>query len=372
VIFADAILAHHEFYPLAVDAYVRDSQCFGATRTNVVGAHVDWLSADGMLRRILFLDVENDCLREANLISPIYPDSTQFHSLGRNEQNLHQQWSDTFFCPQANPYGPSSLADDKAATLAGWSALGIEVPAFVKLAEGDFGDVWRFVKTHREIVAKPNQSTEGDGVAYFKAGQNNFKMDFARHLETIWEQGDAVIQQRRDGLIFRDGRSGTLHNLVLRLNLAFDGSGHHVESGYVQLARDTGHPAARSQGGRIVSPLEIIHGLVSRTAPDSPIFSMESPDWIRICDQAVRAASLFRGLMLVGLDVLLDVDADGIIMPVFLEANPRPAGLCHSRLLEGFPGPCPAPNGVSLKLWDGLELLRGKPTVNMPNVAFED
>jgi hypothetical protein len=38
---------------------------------------------------------------------------------------------------------------------------------------------------------------------------------------------------------------------------------------------------------------------------------------------------------------------------VFLEANPRPAGLSHSRLLADDPF-VPARIGVSLKLWDGL------------------
>ena len=145
--------------------------------------------------------------------------------------------------------------------------------------------------------------------------------------------------------------------MVFRLNLAFDGNAYHVESGYVQLAKDTEQPAARSQGGRIVSPLEVLDGLCSRTDLDGPIVALEKPDWLRICDLAIRAASLFHGLLLVGLDVLLDLDAEGSIMPVFLEANPRPAGLCHSRLLDGFPDSCLVPNGVSLKLWEGLDRL---------------
>ncbi len=360
IIFADAMLFHHEFYPLAVDAYVRDSQGLDAPRTNVLGVHVDWISPGGMLKRIVFLDVEYNCLREVDLAFPLFPDSVQFHSLGKNEQKLHQQWSATFSCPQVNPYAQSSLADDKAATLMAWENMGVEIPAFVKLAEGDFESAWRFVDAYREIVVKPNKSTEGDRVAYFKVGQKSFKTEFANHLEACWEQGDAVIQQRRDGLIFRDIPSGKQHNLVLRLNLSFDGNRYRVDSGYAQLAKDTKHPAASSQGGRIVSPLEILDNLVSRTDPACPIFSIEGQDWMRICDQAIRAASLFRGLMLVGIDVLLDVDLDGNIMPVFLEANPRPAGLCHSRLLDGYPDSCPAPNGVSLNLWDGLELLYEK------------
>jgi len=354
VIFADAVLFHHEFYPLAVDAYVHDSQ-LGATRTNVLGTHVDWLSPDGSPKRILFLDADTGCLREADLASPIRPDSAQFHSMGKNEQNFHRQWSDALPCLQVNPYGVSSLADDKAATLAGWAAMGIEVPAFAKLVDGDFQSAWHFVKAYREVVAKPNQSTEGDGVAYFEVGQDHFAAAFAKHLESCWRQGDAIVQERRDGLVFRDSHYGTRHNLVLRLNLAFDGNAYHVESGYAQLGGSFGQPAARSQGGRIVSPLEILDGLCSRTDSARPRSSLVRPDWLRICDQSVRAASLFRGLLLVGLDVLLDLDADGNIRPVFLEANPRPAGLCHSRLLNGYPDSCLAPNGVSLKLWDGLE-----------------
>ena len=360
IIFADAVMFHHEYYPLAVDAYVRDSQDSGVARTHVLGVHVDWISADGMIKRILFLDVEIGCLREADLAFPLLPDSVQFHSLGKHERKLHQYWSAAFSCPQVNPYAQSSLANDKAATLMAWENMGIETPTFVKLVEGDFESAWRFVGAYREIVTKPNHSSEGDRVAYFNVGQHNFKTAFAKHLEACWVDGDAIIQERRDGLIFKHAQSGDQHNLVLRLNLSFDGSQYQVESGYVQLSVDTEHPAASSQGGRIVSPMEILGNLFSRTNPANSIFSIDGHAWRRICDEAVWAASLFRGLMLVGIDVLLDVGFDGNIMPVFLEANPRPAGLCHSRLLEGYPDSCPAPNGISLKLWDGLELLHDK------------
>ena len=76
-------------------------------------------------------------------------------------------------------------------------------------------------------------------------------------------------------------------------------------------------------------------------------------DWVRIREQSERAAGLFSGLLLMGLDVLLDLDSSGNIIPVFLEANPRLAGLSHSRLLsEDIMSS--SQNGVSLKLWHGL------------------
>jgi hypothetical protein len=80
---------------------------------------------------------------------------------------------------------------------------------------------------------------------------------------------------------------------------------------------------------------------------------LSEKDWARIREQSEQAAGLFPGLLLIGLDVLLDHDANGNIIPVFLEANPRPAGLSHSRLLtEDIMSS--TQNGVSLKLWSGL------------------
>lgn len=364
VIFQDAVLFHQEFYPLAVDSYVRDSQRHGCTRTNVIGARADWLSADGMLHRILFMDLEADRLREAELSAPLRADSAQFLCLGRDERRLHAQLSAQLSCPQVNPYGISSLADDKAATLAGWAARGLEVPAFMKLTAGDHTSASRFLACFDEVVVKPNRSTEGHGVGYFKKGRNHAQSDLVESLEHCWIQDEAVIQERRDGLLFRDTRSGTLRTLALRLNLALHGEGYQVTSGYVQLGRDAEHPAARGQGGLIVPLTEILQGLVSRNDPAGPELSFGAEDWARIRDQAKRAASLFPGLCLCGLDVLLDLDTDGSILPVFLEANPRPAGLCHSRLLDGFPDSCLALNGVSLELWDELERWRKQPLLH--------
>jgi hypothetical protein len=65
--------------------------------------------------------------------------------------------------------------------------------------------------------------------------------------------------------------------------------------------------------------------------------------------------------MLVGLDVVLDIDKKGTPVAVFLEANSRPAGLSHAHFLGAA-----SPPGVSLKLWDGLEHLYERQTVSSP------
>ena len=59
---------------------------------------------------------------------------------------------------------------------------------------------------------------------------------------------------------------------------------------------------------------------------------------------AIAAANVFSGIDLVGVDLVLDL-VDQSPVAVLIEANPRPAGLIHSRRLsDQMPG-------VSTKLW---------------------
>ena len=353
VIFASPVFFTHEFYPLAVDAFVHDSERFGRPRTNVMGAHMEWMTENDKLKRIIYLDFTSGRLIETDLAVPIRPDSVQFLCLGAQEQEKHNAISQRFNCAQVNPASISRLADDKAATLSGWSALGLEIPAYQEISAGDLATAFRFLDNFAEIVVKPNQSTEGKHVAFFRRGQVHTKAALERHLHRCWKRGSAIVQQRRDGVFFRNPASGTNQTLALRLNIAFDGERHCLESGYAQLGRDEQHPAACGRGGYIVAVDEILSVLTSRLAAGGKPIRLVAKDWRRIREQSERAAGLFQGLILIGLDVLLDHDEHGSIIPVFLEANPRPAGLSHSRLLADVPL-TEARIGVSLKLWDGL------------------
>ncbi|WP_019867700.1 hypothetical protein [Methylovulum miyakonense] len=351
VLFASAVFFTHEFYPLAVDAYEHDCGRYGGPRTHVFGAHMGWLAENGALRRAIYLDVASGRLVETDLAVPLHPDSVQFLCLGKQEQAHHAALSQRYHCLQVNPASPSRLADDKAATLAGWVALGLDVPVWQTVAPGDWETAFSFFERCAEIVVKPNQATEGELVAFFQRGDGQAKALLETHLQRCWMQGAAIMQQRCDGVGFLNPLSGIRQTLALRLNLAFDGQRYGLESGYAQLGRDWQHPASCGRGGGIMPIDEAISGLDYDGKP----VRLDAQDWRRICTQAGRAASLFEGLLLMGLDVLLDCGQDGKIIPVFLEANPRPAGLGHSRLLADDPS-VPAWMGVSLKLWGNLGL----------------
>jgi hypothetical protein len=353
IIFAASVFFTHEFYPLAVDAFVHDSKRFGSPQIKVMGAHMDWLTESGKLKRILYVDFVSGRLIETDLAVPLRPDSIQFLCLGRQEQEKHSTISQRIDSVQVNPASISMLADDKAATLFGWSAMGLEIPAYQEIAVGDLAAAFRFLDSFAEIVVKPNHATEGQHVEFFRRDQAQAKVVLERHLYRCWEQGSAIVQQRRDSVKFWNAVSEKKQTLALRLNIVFDGERYCLESGYAQLGLDEQHPAACGRGGNIVAIDEILSVLTFPSSALGKSMRLMEKDWLRIREQSEKAAGLFKGLLLVGLDVLLDHDEHGSIIPVFLEANPRPAGLSHSLLLSDDPFK-PAQIGVSLKLWDCL------------------
>ncbi len=352
---ADAGFAD-EFYPLAVDAYERDAALHGRQRIRLYGVRADWLSDDGGIRHALFLDPELGRLCEADWAPPLRPDSVQFLCLGSREQELHRELAIHLPCPQLNPPAISELADDKAATLAGWSALGLEIPRFRLIEPGGWLDALRFVPRFPESVVKPNGGTEGQGVSYLSRADSRLAARLRGGLEECWRRGAAIVQERRDGVLFRDPEQGGLHTVALRLNLVYDGFRHRLASAFAQVGTDPDQPASCGRGGRILALGEVLPWLVARGDIPLPVDGLDPALWRNIEELAEVAASLFDGLLLVGLDALLDFDDLGRLIPVFLEANPRPAGLRHARLLSGPPSRWDQA-GVGPLLWDGVEAL---------------
>jgi len=345
VVFAAAPLFTHEFYPLVTDAFVRDSEHYGRAHFNLLAAHCDWLTPDGMAQRVLYMDWGENYFREIQLGVPLTPDSVQFRCLGTAEIDLHRHWSSRFSCPQINAAGAAALADDKTATLARWQSIGLEVPARLTCVRGEHHKMIPWRQQFSAIALKPNMATEGENVAFFAATDSEDAV--LRHLDTCWTQGSALAQERRDGVLFRDPQDGTLHTVAVRLNAAFDGRRHLVESAYVQVGSDAQTPAARGRGGNIRDLSHVLPHLVRRQNGES--VSVDTDVLATIRCQGEKAASVFSGLLLVGLDLVLDIDTNGTLQPVFLEANSRPAGLSRARYLDS------SLQGVSAKLWDGLE-----------------
>lgn len=358
VVFAASPLFTHELYPLAVDAFERDSNKYGKVYFNILGVHVDWFAPDGKILRLLYLDFAKQRFCECDLEIPLVPDSAQFICMGHQEYALHSSWSNRLACPQVNPHQPAARADNKISTLEGWASLGLEVPISQRVLPGGKDLATSFAKRFAEIVVKPNQGTEGEQVTYLTSTDLTALQDA---LSSCWNTGDALLQERRDSVFWQDPNTGKIHTLALRLHVSFDGRHYHLESGYVQIGENSRLPAACARGGEILTFAAILPHLVYLQNGSPTTLHFSTGDWQRIYEQAQKAASLFTGLMLVGLDVVLDLDKKCKPVAVFLEANSRPAGLSHTHFLPdvGLPG-------ISLKLWDGLEHLYEHQQVSSP------
>ena len=358
VVFAASPLFTHELYPLAVDAFERDSNKYGKVYFNILGVHVDWFAPDGKILRLLYLDFAKQRFCECDLEIPLVPDSAQFICMGHQEYALHSSWSNRLACPQVNPHQPAARADNKISTLEGWASLGLEVPISQRVLPGGKDLATSFAKRFAEIVVKPNQGTEGEQVTYLISTDLTALQDA---LSSCWNTGDALLQERRDSVFWQDPNTGKIHTLALRLHVSFDGRHYHLESGYVQIGENSRLPAACARGGEILTFAAILPHLVYLQNGSPTTLHFSTGDWQRIYEQAQKAASLFTGLMLVGLDVVLDLDKKCKPVAVFLEANSRPAGLSHTHFLPdvGLPG-------ISLKLWDGLEHLYEHQQVSSP------
>ena len=193
---------------------------------------------------------------------------------------------------------------------------------------------------------KPNGASEGRGVAYLHTPE-----EWLSYVKETSEQNDLLLQVRRDRVFFRDRERGSLHTLAVRVHVARCGASRRADSHYVQLGAHSDAPASRARGGRIVSAADLNDRLVySQEGKWQPVELVPS-FWDETLACAERAAAVFPDLALVGLDFVVDMKGHRpTAIPI--EANPRPAGLCHARrTVDGR-------SGVSEGIWNDLRANR--------------
>jgi hypothetical protein len=343
VLFAAAQFFTHEFYPLAVDAFSFDSERQGRPFFNILGIHLDWLDPTGHAHRAIALDTEHNRLLEMPLDPTLPIHSAHFLSLGSDESALHNEWSTRLAMPQVNPAAAAALADDKCATAQVWSHAGLPVPPFISVEPRDIETATHFITTYGEAVIKPNAESEGRGVAYLQS-----PVDFAAYWRANHAEQNALLQARRDRVFFREPQTEAIHTLALRLNVGCDGIRWRVQSGYAQIGAHANSPASRGRGGAIIALAQLEHNLVYQNKGHWQPLCLDQNFWHETITRAESAAAAFANLLLVGLDLVIDLGDDGQPSALLLEANPRPAGLCHARLLRDGQA------GVGAAMWNGL------------------
>ena len=332
VIFADDRLITHELYPLFVDACVAN----GLDQT-LVGVHVDWLVGD-CATRVVTYDLQRDLFVETPLATPLALDRVLLLSLGPQEQQLHRQLDQVFGDRCRNPWAVAQQLDNKRDTVSAWRRLGLTVPE-QRSCPVNASTTDLILKDSGEWVLKPVASSLGQGVALVPKQASPEHVSAL--LRSCWRHGDGVIESRRDGISWRDD-DGTQHTLAIRLHVVSDAKGIDVESGYATVGIDTHTPASKLHGGHTIGLPQALAGLARRGGEDLHVDGAAL--LADLTQTAIAAANVFAGIDLVGVDLVLDL-VDQSTVAVLIEANPRPAGLIHSRRLsDQMPG-------VSTKLW---------------------
>ena len=247
-----------------------------------------------------------------------------------------------------------------------WAAAGLEVPRGELLEAGAHRRAMRWLAEEGQIVVKPNCGIEGQRVLYLRCDGPDAVDHLETHLAACWEWGPVLIEVRRDGVCWRSPDTGALHSLALRLHVARRGDEVRAESGYAQVGADIDLPACRCDGGTLQPLAAVLESLARRTDGAPVPFGAEDLERVRSTAEAAVRAQAPLGLS--GVDVVLDVDDAGRVVPVLLELNPRPAGLAHARFLPGA-GEGRGEAGVSLSMWDGLAEAPESVTTPMSDLA---
>jgi len=343
----------HELYPLLVDALTA-----GVT---AMGVHESWI-ADGMLRRGILLDAEANRLLEVDLDPPATAASAQVLALDlTREAESHQQIERALLgVPFTNPYTGAHFLDDKIWTTTVWAHAGLDVPAFLAFSPGTPDAEMRAALAdwlcthHPKLVVKPADGTEGRGVALVDFAQAGERANCFTRLNRLIERGPALVMEER-GLLRYTSPWGPVR-FTFRLNICWDGRQAWAESGYAQVAGAAEGIASAGRGGH-VAPLADVWARLQQ--PDGQPFLTGTEAWHTVLHTAEAGAAALADALgadmprLIGLDLLLDLGDDGII-PVLLEANPRPAGMSHACFVT-TDGPTTEP-GVTRLLFGSADL----------------
>jgi hypothetical protein len=321
--------ATHEAWPVMVDAI--EASARHGMQGEVVAAHRSWL-VDGRINRAIRPAPSFDRLIESP-VDPTTPASVLFIAGGPDEQRLHAELPSLLpdGCTMVNPPEPAAIADDKWAMYELWRNAGVPTPETTLVSRGQTPDGG----TDFPVVVKPRHGTEGRLVTVCTN-----PTEVAKAVRAIHEYDDAVIQPFHNSLRY-DGNAA-----VIRLHVSTKpGETRTVESGYVHVAAGGMSIASAGRGG-ICRPVDEKKLQVISTEGPRSLASRELDVVLSVAIHAVNMLDL--RLRIAGVDVVIDADTDGNVVPLVLDVNPRPAGLAHSRFLTPHE---PGEPGVSVNMW---------------------
>jgi len=333
-----------------------------------VGVHRDWLDLSdpnfARAQRCLAVNAQGQ-LVEITLEEPFIVDSAHLLNMpGRDEQHdarFLARVLDIRRIPVINPVRGMARADSKIETLRvlGESSRLFSLPQGSLLVHGQSQDILlaelrtfasalpRDNEGRVSIFVEPNHGTEGRGTRHFLIDPDDTEAlaEVAAYTRTIHEEfaDAAIIEQGRGNVFFIDpeNHAAGARRIALRVNVSWSGSEFVSEGGFAQVASSPdNYVAAAEQNGEIVPAVEALRNIYYRDDTGALVRYEPTPQEVaRVLETAAQAAGVLTADLLpseivrfMGIDILLEIDTSTgapRLVPVVLEANPRPAGIRH-------------------------------------------
>jgi len=359
----------NECFPLLVDGLVYNLDTFGRVRWLVGLAHVSWLDARCRPDRLILYNTIKNQLIETDVQPPpslgallalcMSPRAHRRVSFLANDNQILE----------LNPYARSAeWADSKIVAYDLWRERHVPTPRSGLILKGsDIDEIASRLRAfcmdaprkldEPELYSfQPNSGTEGHGVDRWIVNMDEQPdwHNIAEEIAPLISSDDVLIREVVGNVRFYPPESIKGRTCDLRINVTFDGTDYHAESGYLQVAGDEENWISSTGRGGLICKFS--RGALTKLRdPGGNTVNIDFNTMMDLSDIAVSAAKVFPGLSLVGVDLKLEVEAGGQVEAYVLDANPRPAGLTHSEFLPlKTPGTEP---GVTRHIWRRISTL---------------
>ncbi|MFH1847711.1 MAG: hypothetical protein ABH825_00660, partial [Candidatus Omnitrophota bacterium] len=379
-------------YALKEDSAAYDEQTRGRPNRNVLGILWDqgWVERRQdklVVKRAIVYDEISQTFKEVCFPMPLTLDSSKDVAMTTNipkeaEMDVAEKISDDIeLCgiPHVNPWKAAQRVYDKKKAYKAMQGK-VAMPDTVEVLRDELENLQaieeKLKKFQKEgapgidVIVKPNEGTESEDARHFSGIKS------ARdHVLKLLRGGKDVLLQSQEGTARYYNQSEDTRGrrrLVLRVNVAWDGTGFAADSGYAQVAQIPSEAVvSRAKGAQILDINEALNNLWYKDARGRwtrlELSSQHVAEIKKAAKDAVKASgedlSLDDVLKFAGVDITLNISQDEegntVVTPVVLEVNARPAGLSNSRpILEPGQQPDDVPR-VAQSLFKGLNAQAG-------------
>ncbi|MDP8229601.1 MAG: hypothetical protein P9L93_00685 [Candidatus Gorgyraea atricola] len=370
----------NELYALIHDSLAQGVVSQGKQLRNVIGVDKHYLTEDGKARRIIIYSHITGELKEIELEEPIKIDRALTLYASKEAHREISEVLEKNDIDEVNPYKFAEKADSKSDCYRIWKRQAvISTPSTIiisqdteknsvteKLNDGLTSILSEAKKRGLKeipIVVQPDTGTETQGAKAFLIDVSSPDLTQAiAHIREIQNTDSVIVREYKGNIRYSEDGGETTYVCVFRYNVSSIARGHdyEVKSGYLQLApTPDALITSIAKGGRIIGfSEEAFNKLYIDLGDGKPIRLMGMDNGhlvLRTGETMAKQSAMFLGLRFAGIDVTYDeayrresIDKSNMTgaEPFILDANPKPAGLTHTKATD------PLYDGPLFNFWE--------------------